>query len=296
MNKKVQSIKNIVDYFNIKVYSIAELEGYIEQAKSNKKEEQLFEKNFSDIRIIHLEGSDNNNILEKLCCNELKDKLGNIIQLNLMNCNLNNIKPLLKVDLPNLEALNLRSNKLRDDIINVLEKLNAPNLKDLSLENNNLKDYFIFIALQHFKYLQKVDLGSNGFTIEKININNVNNISLQSITELWASNGVFDDDTIDQLFKFDLKNLEILKLNGSYLNYKSFIRIISFIRNLGWKYLKELHLNNNNIIGNIADEINQIINGIQIEMQLTDPLIIELNDNELKENDENKSRIIISKP
>ncbi len=31
-------------------------------------------------------------------------------------------------------------------------------------------------------------------------------------------------------------------------------------------------------------------------MQLTDPLIIELNDNELKENDENKSRIIISKP
>ena len=291
----IQSIKNIVDYFNIKVYSIAELEGYIEQAKSNKKKEQLFEKHFSDIRIIHLEGSDNNNILEKLCCNELKDKLGNIIQLTLMNCNLNNIKPLLKVDLPNLETLNLKSNKLRDDIINVLENLNAPNLKDLSLENNNLKDYLVFRALQHFKFLQKVDLGSNGFTIEKININNLNNISLQSITELWVSNGVFDDDTIDQLFKFALKNLEILKLNGSYLNYKSLIKILSFIRNLGWKKLKELHLNNNNIIVNIADEINQIINGIQIEMQLTDPLIIELNDNELKENDENKSRIIISR-
>ena len=188
------------------------------------------------------------------------------------------------------------SNKLGNEIINDLEKLNTPNLKDLSLENNNLKDYLIFRALQHFKNLQKVDLGSNGFTIEKININNLNNITLQSIKELWASNGVFDDDTIDQLFKFNLEKLEILKLNGSYLNYKSFIRILSFIRNLGWKNLKEIHLNNNNIIGNIADVINQIINGIQIEMQLTDPLIIELNDNELKENDENKSRIIISKP
>ena len=53
---------------------------------------------------------------------------------------------------------------------------------------------------QFQEFLQKVDLGSNGFTIEKININNVNNISLQSITELWASNGVFDDDTIDDGF------------------------------------------------------------------------------------------------
>ncbi len=113
----IQSIKNIIDYFNIRIYSIAELEEFIEQAKSNKKRENIYDKDFSEIRIIHLDGTDNNNILEKLCCNELKDKLENITQLKLMRCNLNNIKPLLNADLPNLEILNLVSNKLGDGII-----------------------------------------------------------------------------------------------------------------------------------------------------------------------------------
>jgi hypothetical protein len=164
--------------------------------------------------------------LEKLCCNELKDKLGNIIQLNLMNSNIYNIKPLLNVYWPNLEVLSLKSNKLRDDAINDLQKVNMPKLKELSLENNNLKDYIIFKVLENFKNLKKVDLGSNGFTNEKINKKYLNNISLNSITELYVSNGVFDDITIDQLLNFQLNNLKILKLNGSYLNFNSFRKIL----------------------------------------------------------------------
>ena len=71
--------------------------------------------------------------MEKLCCNELKDKLGNIIQLNLMNSNIYNIKPLLNVFWPKLEGLSLKSNKLGDDSIYYLQKLNMPNLEQLSL-------------------------------------------------------------------------------------------------------------------------------------------------------------------
>ena len=166
----IKSIKNIIDYFKLKIYSIAELEVYIESVKSNKKNKNIYDNDFENIRIINLEGVDNNNILEKLCCNELKDKLGNIIQLNLMNSNIYNIKPLLNVYWPNLEGLSLKSNKLRDDAINDLQKVNMPKLEELSLENNNLKDYIIFKVLENFKNLKKVDLGSNGFTNEKINI------------------------------------------------------------------------------------------------------------------------------
>ena len=276
----IKSIKNIIDYFKLKIYSIAELEVYIESVKSNKKNKNIYDNDFENIRIINLEGVDNNNILEKLCCNELKDKLGNIIQLNLMNSNIYNIKPLLNVYWPNLEGLSLKSNKLRDDAINDLQKVNMPKLKELSLENNNLKDYIIFKVLENFKNLKKVDLGSNIFTYKKINIKYLNNISLNSITELYVSNGVFDDITIEQLLKFELENIEILKLNGSYLNYKSFIKILSNIYR--WKNLKELHLNNNNIIGLFNDEINHKINEIKKNIQLDKALIIELNNNKLK--------------
>ena len=270
----IKSIKNIIEYFKLKVYSIAELEVYIESVKSNKKNKNTYDNDFENTRIINLEGSDNNNILEKLCCNELKDKLGNIIQLNLMNSNIYNIKPLLKVYRPNLEGLSLKSNKLRDDAINDLKKLNMPKLEELSLENNNLKDYIIFKVLENLKYLKKVDLGSNGFTNEKINIKYLNNISLNSITELFVSNDVFDDITIDQLLKFRLENLKILKLNGSYLNYKSFIKILSNM--FRWKNLEELHLNNNNIIGRYDNEIKKYLQSIKT-------LTIGLNNNKLKE-------------
>jgi hypothetical protein len=276
-----KSIKNIIDYFKLKIYSIVELEVYIESVKSNKKNKNIYDNDFENIRIINLEGVDNNNILEKLCCNELKDKLGNIIQLNLMNSNIYNIKPLLNVYWPNLEGLSLKSNKLRDDAINDLQKVNMPKLKELSLENNNLKDYIIFKVLENFKNLKKVDLGSNGFTNEKINIKYLNNISLNSITELYASTGVFDDITIDLLLKFDLENLKILKLNGSYLNYLSFKKILSNIYR--WKFLEELHLNNNNIIGSYNDEIKCIVKEIKENMQSGKALTIGLNNNKLKE-------------
>ena len=156
-----------------------------------------------------------------------------------MNSNIYNIKPLLNVLWPNLKKLSLKSNKLGDDSINVLKEINMPNLEQLSLENNNLKDYFIFKVLENFKNLKKIDIGSNGFTNEKINIKYLNDISLNSVTELYVSNGVFDDFTIDKLLNFQLRNLKILKLNGSYLNYKSFMNILWTICEDKWKNLAE---------------------------------------------------------
>ena len=141
----IQSIKNIIDYFNIKVNSITELEEFIEQAKSNKESENIYDKDFSDIRIIHLEGSDHNNILEKLCCNELKDKLGNITQLKLKNCNLNHFQPLLNVDLPNLETLHLVSNKLGNEIINRKVRIVNHTYREIIFLQEYFKHYFFNI-------------------------------------------------------------------------------------------------------------------------------------------------------
>ena len=75
----------------------------------------------------------------------LKNNLGNLIELDLLYNNINDIGPLLKVDLRKLEVLNLAYNKLSDEMIPKIKELQLPEL------NNNFTNYDIFKALQNFK-------------------------------------------------------------------------------------------------------------------------------------------------
>ena len=174
-----------------------------------------------------------------------------------------------------------------------IKELQLPELKKLYLASNNFTNYDIFKALQNFKNLENFNIKSNRFIYNR-DKNKYKNISLNTIKEMNLGNGVFNDDSIDLLFQFGLKELEIVNLFGNYMNLSSFKKILSFISK-SWNNLKELNLMNNNIIGDIKnDEILKAINEIMKNMQyynINNDLIIDLRNNELKD----INKIIVSK-
>ena len=87
-----------------------------------------------------------------------------------------------------------------------IEKLELPKLRELYLSCNYFTKYDIFKKIQHFKKLEILHIGSNRF-IYKGDKNNYKNVSLNTIKEMNLINGVFNDDSIDLLFLFELKQL-----------------------------------------------------------------------------------------
>ena len=282
----INNIKNILNHFKIKINYLYELEDYIKETNPNKNiknninDHEYKQSSLEEIRVIELNGANNNDILNKLCCNEIKNKLVNLLELTLMNSNLNDIKPLLNVNFKNLKLLNLELNKLSDDMIDIIKDLKFPELKELKLENNNFTNYDIFKSIQSFKKLENFNIKSNRF-IYNGDKNKYKNISLNTIKEMDVSNGVFVDNSIELLFQFELKELEILKLNGNYLSLFPFKNILSFINESKWTKLKELQIIKGDMI---KDGIITIINEIEEKMKLENKkLIIKLNKNGLKE-------------
>ena len=293
----IKNIKHIIKFFKINIDSISLLEEYINNTKSNviidNGENNYETTRLEDLRIIEFKGGLNNKIYNELFSDALKNNLGNLIELDLLYNNINDIGPLLKVDLRKLEVLNLAYNKLSDEMIPKIKELQLPELKKLYLASNNFTNYDIFKALQNFKNLENFNIKSNRFIYNR-DKNKYKNISLNTIKEMNLGNGVFNDDSIDLLFQFGLKELEIVNLFGNYMNLSSFKKILSFISK-SWNNLKELNLMNNNIIGDIKnDEILTAINEIMKNMQyynINNDLIIDLRNNELKD----INKIIVSK-
>ena len=301
----IKNIKHIFDFFKIKIESISLLEECINNTKSNSfiennnNEENNYEKTrLEDIRVISLKGGLNNKIYNELFCDELKNKLQNLIELTLFYNHINDIEPLLKVDLRKLEVLNLACNKLSDEMIPKIEKLELPKLRELYLSCNYFTKYDIFKKIQHFKKLEILHIGSNRF-IYKGDKNNYKNVSLNTIKEMNLINGVFNDDSIDLLFLFELKQLEIINLFGNNLNLSSFKKFLSFISKSKWNNLKQLNLMNNNIIGDFIDDgIKTTMDLIQENMKYYDnnnELTIELKNNELKDGKIILPTVIITK-
>lgn len=247
----IKNLKYIINFFKMTIYTRSELEEFINKAKKNKYIDNQIEDNkykdsiLEDIRIIDIKKSNLNN-LKDCFCKELENNFTNLLELSLTINNINNIEPLLSVNLTNLEKLSFDLNKLDDRNIIYIKKLNLPNLKVFLLGNNNFTNYDIFEAIQHFEKLEEFDIDSNCFN-DDIHKENLLNISLNSLKHLNLSNGVFNDKSIDLLFQLKLNNLEKLDLDRNNLNTLSFIKILSFITRSNWSNLSKICLNYNNI-------------------------------------------------
>ena len=258
----INNIKNILNFFKIKIYSVNDLEQYKNKIKKEEKEEkeennEYQESTIEEIRIIFIEIS---NFYDLSQLNSRELKLNNLIKLYLINNNINDITPLLKINLQNLEILSFKMNKIGDNMIDCIKNLDLPNLKQFIFENNNFTNFAFFHAVEHFKKLELLDISSNPFE-ENVDEKLLENIYiLNSIKEINLSNGIFNDNTIKLLFQFNFKNVEKILLKGNYLNINTLIKIILFLyeSTMNCLFLKILDFSWNNININKLEKIESL--------------------------------------
>ena len=195
----------------------------------------------------------------------------NLEVLSLSNDNIINIKPLLSMKAPNLKKLNLSSNKITDNYIDIIKDLNFPELNFLSLSRNYFHKYKIFNCFKNHEKLSTLYLGSNKFE-DIINNNNIIQYDLSTIKVLGLSQGVFSNNTIKLISTFKLDNLEDIYIYGNNLNSLSFLENIHIpnlkifwghtnnIKDLSplenYKNLIEINMKNNPIHKTISEIIN----------------------------------------
>lgn len=158
-------------------------------------------------------------------------------ELNLKNNNISDIRALTFARFPNLKILNLENNKIGDDEIESVNNLNFPNLVHLSFNSNYFEDFYIFKAIEHFCGLKYLNMCSNRFNEDISNYKNID-FKFPSLEVLLLENGVFNNNSIEILSQFDLKHLEILKLDNNNLDS------LSFVEKLNSDNLKELTVPN----------------------------------------------------
>lgn len=164
--------------------------------------------------------------------------LSSLINLELKRNNISNIEPLIKSKFRNLEKLNLKLNKIDNNNIKYIHKFDFPNLKELNLYQNLFTDFELFKSIEHFTQLNMLNVGCNKF--EKDTFKN-QKFNLNSINEIKLYNGVFNDNSIDILKYFELKNIEIIDLSSNNLSF------LSFVQDVNWPKLNRLYLSNNDI-------------------------------------------------
>ena len=117
-------------------------------------------------------------------------------------------------------------------MIEVISKLNFNDLLSLDLSYNYFTQFQLFKSIEHFKKLQIIKFGSNKFTedIDGIMKDKSLEFNLQSIKEMYLSNGVFTEKSIKIISKFLLEKLEILDLTSSKLISLSFIDDLKYVK------------------------------------------------------------------
>ena len=171
--------------------------------------------------------------------NRLNVFLPNLIVLSLKNNNIFDVKILIKCNFINLEELYLDINKIDDNILTYMKDMKFEKLKVFSLKQNYLTDYRVFEEVKVFKNLKKFDISSNRFKNKEFFENKT--IDLNTIEELILSNGVFDENSINNIPALALKNLKSLDLSCNNLSS------LNFILKSNWPELENLILNENDI-------------------------------------------------
>ena len=170
---------------------------------------------------------------------KLNVALPNLIVLSLKNNNIFDVKILINCNFGNLEELYLDINKIDDNILTYMKDMKFAKLKVLSLRQNYLTDYRVFEEVKVFKNLKKLDISSNRFKNKEFFENKT--IDLNNIEELILSNGVFDEDSINNISALNLEKIKSLDLSCNNLSS------LEFILNLNLPELENLILNENDI-------------------------------------------------
>ena len=173
--------------------------------------------------------------ISKFC----KIKMENLKELNLSDNNIEDIKPLIDAPFINLEILDLKKNKIGDKNIPYIQKFKFEKLKHLNFYFNNFTEYAFFKAIENFKNLDILNVGSNRF--KDYNIMNNCKHDLNSIKIIHLINGVFSDETINIIRYFLLNELTEIYLDGNNLSS------LEFMKEVKWPNLKRIYLNNNQI-------------------------------------------------
>ncbi len=181
--------------------------------------------------------------------NKLNVALPNLIVLSLKNNNIFDVKILIKCNFKNLEELYLDINKIDDNILTYMKGMKFEKLKVFSLKQNYLTDYRVFEEVKVFQNLKKFDISSNRLFKNKEFFEN-KTIDLNNIEELILSNGVFDENSINNISSFNVQNLKSLDLSCNNLSS------LTFILKSNWPNLENLILNENDI-SKLSDLITQ---------------------------------------
>ena len=168
----------------------------------------------------------------------------NLINLQILNLRRNfisDIELLLSAKFKNILALDFSLNKLGDENIEKISHLKFKNLGYLNLLGNDFLDYKLFDLCSNkiFKNLKILYAGSNKFNNYGINDNII--FDLSELEEIGLSNGVFNDETIHLINRFDFKNLRKLFLHSNNLSS------LSFVDDLNLPNIEEIWVNNNSI-------------------------------------------------
>ena len=279
-NPKYNTIANLKNFY-LKLKSIDEPEKKNYEIENNieiKSLKQYKKVNYNQIQYIKkIEINSKNFDVSNLN----NAKLINLIELNLSSNNIYNIKPLTTTDFNILEKLNLSINRLDDSMIEVISKLNFKHLLFLDLSYNYFTQFQLFKAIEHFKNLQIIKFGSNKFTenIDDIMKDKSIEFNLQSIREMYLSNGVFSDKSIKLISKFLIEKLEILDLTSSNLTSLSFIDDLKYVKEEDNKYhfiknMSEYPLKKLILVNNEISSIDKLLNLKKLEE-------VELNNNSI---------------
>ena len=195
--------------------------------------------NSKNIQIIKLPNKGFNiNRLENL-------NLENLVELYLNENKINNIELLSKKKFKNLKILDLAVNEIDNSNIKYFFNLNSPKLAKLNIYQNKITDAEIFKLKNNPNNLPKLELfyiGKNNivFNEEQINIEETQ-FNFNFIYMLGFSSNVFNQETIKFIQCFTIPNVEFLYLgNNNLIN-------LDFIEKLTLPYLKEFHLEDNQI-------------------------------------------------
>ena len=212
--------------------------------------------------------------------NKLKEvNLPNLIEISLKNNNISDVSILINCEFKNLEKLYLDINKIDNTILTYLGKMKFEKLKVFSLKQNYLTDYKIFEEVKVFKSLTKFDISSNRFNNKDYFQNK--KIDLNAIEELILSNGVFDEESINNISSLNLINLKKIDLSCNNLSS------LGFILRSNWPKLEELNLNENDI-SDIKELITKFKKSIKLKIIIENNLIKNENQiNELVNSNEN---------
>ena len=181
--------------------------------------------------------------------NKLNVALPNLIVLSLKNNNIFDVKILINCNFGNLEELYLDINKIDDKILTYMKDMKFEKLKVFSLKQNYLTDYRVFEKVKVFQNLKKFDISSNRLFKNKEFFEN-KIIDLNKIEELILSNGVFDENSINNISSLNVQYLKSLDLSCNNLSS------LNFILNSNWPNLENLILNENDI-SKLSDLITQ---------------------------------------